>query len=65
MSLFPKKVECSFKYTPTLIFIKTVFDVEKRLASRQGLSRRTHFLLSEYCRFFKMYAVLAARCSKS
>ncbi len=34
------------------IFIKTVFEVEKCLASPQGLSRRTHFLLSEYCSFF-------------
>ncbi len=44
---------CTLKSTPTLIFIKTVFDVEKCLASLQGLSRHTHFLLSEYCRFFK------------
>ncbi len=43
------------KSTPTFIFIKTVFDVEKCLASRQGLSRRTHFLLSEYCSFFFKY----------
>ncbi len=42
------------KSTPALIFVKTVFDVEKLLASRQGLSRRTHFLLSEYCRFLEM-----------
>ncbi len=35
------------KSTPALIFIKTVFDVEKCLASRQGLSRRTHVLWSE------------------
>ncbi len=34
------------------IFIKTVFDVEKCLASRQCLSRCMHFLLSEYCSFF-------------
>ncbi len=32
-------------------FIKTVFHVEKCFALSQGLSRRTHFLLSEYCRF--------------
>ncbi len=32
---------------------KTVFDVEKCLASRQGLSRRTHFLLSELAGFLK------------
>ncbi len=44
----------SFKSTPALIFIKTVFDVKKCLVSRQGLSRRMHFLLSEYCRFLKM-----------
>ncbi len=44
----------TLKSTPKFIFIKTVFDVEKCLASRQGLSRRTHFLLSEYCRFFKI-----------
>ncbi len=40
------------------------FDVEKCLASRQGVSRHTHFFLFEYCRFLKMLAVLAARCSK-
>ncbi len=38
----------TLKSTPALIFIKTVFDVKKLLASRQGLSRRTL-----YCRFFK------------
>ncbi len=27
------------------------------------MSRRTHFFLSEYCRFLKMWAVLAIRCS--
>ncbi len=35
------------KSTPALIFVKTAFDVEKCLASRQGLSRRTHFFLLE------------------
>ncbi len=45
----------TLKSTPTFIFIKTVFDVEKCLASRQGLSRHTHFLLSEYCSFKKIY----------
>ncbi len=40
----------------TLIFVKTVFDVEKCLESCQGLSRRTHFFLFEYSRFLKMYA---------
>ncbi len=44
----------TLKSTPTLIFIKTVFDVEKCLASRQGLSRRTHFFLLECCRFLEM-----------
>ncbi len=53
------------KSTPTLIFVKTGFDVEKCLASHQGLSRRTHFFLFEYSRFLEMQAVLAARCSKS
>ncbi len=42
------------KSMPTLIIIKTVFDVGKCLASRQGLSRRMHFYLSENCRLLKM-----------
>ncbi len=40
------------KSKPVLIFVKTVFDMEKCLASRQGLSRLAALTL------------LAARCSK-
>ncbi len=57
-------IKHTLKSTSTLIFVKAGFDVENCLASRQGLSRRTHFFLFEYCRFLKMKAVLAARCSK-
>ncbi len=52
------------KSTPTLIFVKTGFDVEKFLASRQGPSRGTHFFLSEAtagfwkCKVFLQLAVL-------
>ncbi len=45
-------VECTQKS-------KTVFDVEKSLAPRQGLSRRTHFCLPECCRFLEIKAILA------
>ncbi len=34
-------VECACKSTPALIFVNIIFDVEKCLASHQGLSRRT------------------------
>ncbi len=49
------------KSTPTLIFVQTGFDMGKCLASRQGLSRRTHFFLSEYffkCKLFLQLVVL-------
>ncbi len=47
------------KFTPALIFIKIVFDVEKCLVSRQGLSRDTHF----YCRSIAVF-FLNVSCSK-
>ncbi len=36
---------CTLKSAPVLIILKTVFDVEKCLAPRQGLSRRMQFFL--------------------
>ncbi|ROI15255.1 hypothetical protein DPX16_1408 [Anabarilius grahami] len=37
--------------TRGLIYKACVFDVEKWLAPRQGLSRHTHYFLSDNCRF--------------
>lgn len=63
-SLGLSHIKCALKSTPELIFVKTNFDVEKCIVSRKGLSRCTHFFLSEYCKFLEMESVLNERIWK-